>query len=144
MGQLGFSPAIDVRPGYWCDMWGHRPFRHPNKTRGIKIWVLCDAKSSYAWNMQVHTDKPAGAPPEKNQGMRVVLDMTEGLQGKTVTCDNFFLHKLLVWSCWEGRCTCWEQVWASPCTGDKKKQGSVFIKVCLHWDTCSGVLSWQK
>lgn len=26
----------------------------------------------------------------KNQGMRVVLDLTTGLQGQTVTCDNFF------------------------------------------------------
>ncbi|KAL4008747.1 hypothetical protein ACER0C_002599 [Sarotherodon galilaeus] len=49
----------------------------PNKPAkyGIKIWAACDAKSSYAWNMQ---------------GMRVVLQMSEGLQGHNITCDNFF------------------------------------------------------
>ncbi|XP_051566193.1 piggyBac transposable element-derived protein 4-like isoform X2 [Myxocyprinus asiaticus] len=35
--------------------------------------------------MQVHTGKL-----EKNQGMRVVLDVTDGLRGHNVTCDNFF------------------------------------------------------
>uniref|UniRef100_A0A671U995 PiggyBac transposable element-derived protein domain-containing protein n=1 Tax=Sparus aurata TaxID=8175 RepID=A0A671U995_SPAAU len=66
----------------------------PNKPAryGIKIWVACDSKSSYAWKMQVYTGKPTAGGSEKNQGMRVVLDVTEGLTGghKTVTCDNFF------------------------------------------------------
>ncbi|XP_008423828.1 piggyBac transposable element-derived protein 4-like [Poecilia reticulata] len=70
------------------------PFRQyvPNKPAkyGIKIWAACDAKSSYAWNMQIYTGKPLRGPPEKNQGMLVVLEMTEGLQGHNITCDNFF------------------------------------------------------
>lgn len=58
---------------------------------GIKTWVACDARSSYAWKMQVYTGKPAaGGAPEKNQGMRVTLDLTKGLRGRNVTCDNFF------------------------------------------------------
>ncbi|XP_044045463.1 piggyBac transposable element-derived protein 4-like [Siniperca chuatsi] len=57
---------------------------------GIKIWVTCDALTSYAWNMQIYTGKSEGSAPEVNQGKRVVLDMTDGLQGHTVTCDNFF------------------------------------------------------
>ncbi|XP_035983471.1 piggyBac transposable element-derived protein 1-like [Fundulus heteroclitus] len=57
---------------------------------GIKSWVACDAKSSYAWKMQVYTGKSTSGCPEKNQGMRVVLDVTEGLRGHNVTCDNFF------------------------------------------------------
>ena len=57
---------------------------------GLKIWVACDAQTSYAWNMQVYTGKPLNGQPEKNQGRRVVLEMTEGLRGHTVTCDNFF------------------------------------------------------
>ncbi|XP_042609958.1 piggyBac transposable element-derived protein 4-like, partial [Cyprinus carpio] len=57
---------------------------------GLKIWAACDARTSYAWNMQVYTGKPRGGQPERNQGMRVVLDLTTGLQGHTVTCDNFF------------------------------------------------------
>nr|XP_033938629.1 piggyBac transposable element-derived protein 4-like [Pseudochaenichthys georgianus] len=57
---------------------------------GIKIWANCDVKSSYAWRLQVYTGKAAGSRPEVNQGMRVVLEMTEGLQGHIITCDNLF------------------------------------------------------
>ncbi|XP_071058627.1 piggyBac transposable element-derived protein 4-like [Pseudochaenichthys georgianus] len=56
---------------------------------GIHIWANCDVKSSYAWRLQVYAGKAAGSPSEVNQGMRVVLEMTEGLQGHIITCDNF-------------------------------------------------------
>ncbi|XP_053351170.1 piggyBac transposable element-derived protein 4-like [Clarias gariepinus] len=73
---------------------GRCPFRQymPSKPSkyGIKIWAACDAKSSYAWNMQVYTGKLPGGASEKNQGIRVVLEMSEGLQGHNITCDNFF------------------------------------------------------
>ena len=45
--------------------------------------------------MQIYIGKPAGGTSEKDQGMRVVLDMTEGLQGKTITCDNFLTSHAL-------------------------------------------------
>ena len=78
---------------------GRCPFRQyiPSKPAkyGIKIWAACDATSSYAWNLQVYTGKPVGGAPEKNQGMRVVQELTEGLSGHNITCDNFFTsHKL--------------------------------------------------
>ncbi len=38
----------------------------------------------------MYTGKSPGETPEKNQGMRVVLDMAEGLNGHSITCDNFF------------------------------------------------------
>lgn len=57
---------------------------------GLKIWAACDSATSYCWNMQIYTGKPAGGQPERNQGKRVVLDITQGLQGHIVTCDNFF------------------------------------------------------
>nr|XP_046159380.1 piggyBac transposable element-derived protein 4-like [Oncorhynchus gorbuscha]XP_046159383.1 piggyBac transposable element-derived protein 4-like [Oncorhynchus gorbuscha] len=57
---------------------------------GLKIWVACDAQSSYAWKMQVFTGKPTSGGPEKNQEMRVVVDVTDGLRGHDVTCDHFF------------------------------------------------------
>ncbi|KRZ84283.1 PiggyBac transposable element-derived protein 4 [Trichinella sp. T8] len=57
---------------------------------GIKFWVACCSKSSYAWNMQICTGKPSSGTRKKNQGMRVVLDMVKGLKGHNVTCDNFF------------------------------------------------------
>ena len=43
---------------------------------GIKSWV--------------YTGKPSGRRPERGQGLRVVLDVTEGLHGRNVTCDNYF------------------------------------------------------
>lgn len=73
---------------------GKCPFRQyiPSKPGkyGIKIWAACDAKTSYAWNLQIYTGKAASGIPEKNQGKRVVLNMTAGLQGHNITCDNFF------------------------------------------------------
>ncbi|CAI5677988.1 unnamed protein product [Oreochromis niloticus] len=80
---------------------GRCPFRQymPNKPAryGIKIWVACDARSSYAWKMQVYTGKPdKRGPPEKHLAARVVLDLTEGLTpGRNVTCDNFFTSREL-------------------------------------------------
>uniref|UniRef100_A0A1A7Y6J1 PiggyBac transposable element-derived protein domain-containing protein n=1 Tax=Iconisemion striatum TaxID=60296 RepID=A0A1A7Y6J1_9TELE len=58
---------------------------------GIKLWVVCDVASSYAWGMLPYLGKVTpDAPPEKGQGKRVVLELTEGLPGRTVTTDNFF------------------------------------------------------
>lgn len=54
---------------------------------GLKIWAVCDVETSYAWRLQVCK---AGDRAEVNQGMRVALELTEGLQGNVVTCDNFF------------------------------------------------------
>ncbi|XP_026175349.1 piggyBac transposable element-derived protein 4-like [Mastacembelus armatus] len=74
----------------------------PNKPAkyGLKLWVACDAKSSYAWRMQAYTGKEAvtasksteraAAKTEVNLASRVVLDLTRGLEHRLVTCDNFF------------------------------------------------------
>lgn len=74
---------------------GRCPFRQyiPSKPAkyGIKFWVLCDSTTSYVWNIQPYTGKEVGAVPERNQGMRVVLDLTVGLKGHNVTADNFFI-----------------------------------------------------
>ncbi|XP_024151020.1 piggyBac transposable element-derived protein 4-like [Oryzias melastigma] len=78
-GRSSFKVYIPSKPGKY----------------GIKIWAACDAKSSYAWNMQVYMGKPSTGRAEKNQGMRVVLDMTTGLQGHNITCDNFFTSHAL-------------------------------------------------
>uniref|UniRef100_A0A3Q3J2G5 PiggyBac transposable element-derived protein domain-containing protein n=1 Tax=Monopterus albus TaxID=43700 RepID=A0A3Q3J2G5_MONAL len=73
---------------------GHCPFRQymPSKPAkyGIKIWAACDAVTSYAWNLQVYTGKLEGGVSERNQGMRVVLDLSQNLKGHNITCDNFF------------------------------------------------------
>lgn len=57
---------------------------------GIKIWAACYSSTSYAWNMQIYTGRDRNCRPEINQGQRVVLDLTEGLENRTVTTDNFF------------------------------------------------------
>ncbi|XP_036958596.1 piggyBac transposable element-derived protein 4-like [Acanthopagrus latus] len=78
---------------------GRCPFKQymPSKPSkyGIKIWATCDASTSYAWKMQVYTGKSADGVPEKNQGKRVVLEMTAGLKGHNITCDNFFTSDTL-------------------------------------------------
>lgn len=63
----------------------------PNKPAryGIKIWALVDVPTSYAWNMKIYSGKE-GASRETGQGKRVVLHLTEGLEGHTVTKDSFF------------------------------------------------------
>lgn len=40
--------------------------------------------------MQVYTGNPINGRSEKKQGMCVELDMTVGLKGHNITCDNFF------------------------------------------------------
>lgn len=52
---------------------------------GMKIWATCDARTCYAWNMQVYTGKPADGVPEKNQGKHVVLETAAGLKGYNIT-----------------------------------------------------------
>lgn len=78
---------------------GRSPFTQyiPSKPAkyGIKIWVCTDAKTFYAYNMQVYAGRDRNCAPEVNQGERVVLELTEGLNGRNVTCDNFFTsHRL--------------------------------------------------
>lgn len=73
-GRCQFRQYIPKKPGKY----------------GLKMWVTCDVQTSYAWRVSLYTGRSAGEPAEKNQGRRVVLDMTEGLRGVTVTCDNFF------------------------------------------------------
>lgn len=67
---------------------------------GLKIWVTVDVATSYAWRCDIYLGK-TGDAAEVGQGKRVVMEMTEGLQGVTVTCDNFFtsysLAQELLW-----------------------------------------------
>ena len=75
-GRVGFKTYIPTKPGKY----------------GIKIWVLADAKkNSYLCNAQIYTGKHANTV-EKNQGERVVLQLSDPFchKGRTITCDNFF------------------------------------------------------
>lgn len=64
----------------------------PNKPDryGIKNWVCTDAKTYYVCNIQDYVGRDRNCTQEVRQGERVVMDMTEGLDGRNVTCDNFF------------------------------------------------------
>jgi hypothetical protein len=74
---------------------GRCPFKQyiPSKRAkyGIKIWTICDSNTSYVLKAQIYTGKEQGAAPEKNQGMRVVSDLTSELRGHNVTCNNLFM-----------------------------------------------------
>jgi hypothetical protein len=75
-GRCPFKQYIPSKPGKY----------------GIKIWTLCDSKTSYVCNMQIYCGRNNGEGREQNQGERVVMDMVRGLDrsGRNVTCDNFF------------------------------------------------------
>ncbi|KRZ02803.1 hypothetical protein T11_16299 [Trichinella zimbabwensis] len=60
-----------------------------------KVWTLYNAKTSYAWSMQIYTGKRSSLIREKNQVMPAMLHLTAGLKENNVTCDNFFTsHEL--------------------------------------------------
>ncbi|XP_049927217.1 piggyBac transposable element-derived protein 4-like [Epinephelus moara] len=92
---LMFNPGVDICVDEQlvpyrgrCEFRQYMPMKPARY--GLKMWVTCDVQTSYAWRVSVYTGREAGAPAERNQGRRVVLEMTEGLRGVTVTCDNFF------------------------------------------------------
>ena len=46
---------------------------------GIKMWAICKANTSYAWKMQVYSEKNPAVGREVNQGTRVVKDLVKKL-----------------------------------------------------------------
>jgi hypothetical protein len=74
---------------------GRAPFKQyiPKKPGkyGIKLWMLCDSKTSYDYNLQVYTGRTVGQEREQNQGERVVLELTRGMEGsgRNITTENF-------------------------------------------------------
>ncbi|XP_055306906.1 piggyBac transposable element-derived protein 1-like, partial [Sitodiplosis mosellana] len=89
--SLGDSVTVDEQ---LIPYRGKSPFTQyiPSKPYkyGIKVWALCDSYTYYAYNMQIYTGRGVNQERERNQGQRVVLDLTEGLSGCNVTCDSLF------------------------------------------------------
>lgn len=58
---------------------------------GLKIFWVCDAKTSYPITGQLYTGKGPGGP-ERDQGQRVVRDLCYQFKGsgRNITMDNFF------------------------------------------------------
>ena len=63
---------------------------------GMKAWVAADVKTQFCLNYQIYLGKESeNAPPERNQGEKVVLDLVGKYRGRNVTTDNFFTTKNL-------------------------------------------------
>ncbi|XP_061159128.1 39S ribosomal protein L12, mitochondrial isoform X3 [Syngnathus typhle] len=60
------------------------------KTLNIQDVAMMPTGGTAAPGPQIYTGKSASGIPERKQGKRVVLDLTTGLQGHNITCDNFF------------------------------------------------------
>jgi hypothetical protein len=58
---------------------------------GVKIWIAADVETSYCLNFQVYTGKE-GRLPEVGQGTRVVVELSDFMNGsgRNCTADNFF------------------------------------------------------
>lgn len=116
---------------------------------GIKIWAACDAKTSYCFNMQVYTGKPAGAQHEKNLSKRTVLEMMNDLQGHIVTCDNCFYvlcswHRAPAEKNKDGRNDSKEQARAAKCTDKLKRPGQIYKSTKRHTTSCPTVRKKKK
>lgn len=74
-GRCPFKMYIPSKPGKY----------------GIKLWALCDTTSYYCLNLQPYIGR-LGNVPERRQGERVVLDLTDMLtgSGRHLYMDNFF------------------------------------------------------
>lgn len=60
---------------------------------GIKVWWVCDAKSSYPIKGIIYTGRSTTGEREKNLGEKVVKDRGCALfkgSGRNITCDNLF------------------------------------------------------
>ncbi|XP_048860681.1 piggyBac transposable element-derived protein 4-like [Brienomyrus brachyistius] len=90
MYNLGHDATIDELP---VPFTGRCSFKqktlHPSARCGLKLWVLCDAKTSYCWKVDVHTRKTPEEAKENSLTKRVVLDLSEGLRGQNITANNF-------------------------------------------------------
>lgn len=72
---------------------------------GIKIFWVCDAKTSYPLQGHIYTGKQTDGQRQTNIGERTVLDLVAPYKntGRTITMDNFFTGKYIresFESCW--------------------------------------------
>nr|XP_047129659.1 piggyBac transposable element-derived protein 4-like [Hydra vulgaris] len=76
-GRCPFKMFIPTKPGKY----------------GMKIWILCDAETSYCINLQPYIGRVNGVR-DVGQGTRVVLELTDHLNGsgRHITADNFFTN----------------------------------------------------
>lgn len=75
-GRCSFKVFIPSKPGKY----------------GVKLWILADSSTSYCLNIQPYLGRQPGAQPDRGQGQRVVLELTDYMtgSGRHITADNFF------------------------------------------------------
>jgi hypothetical protein len=80
-GRCPFKMFIPSKPGKY----------------GMKVWMLCDAESSYCINLQPYIGRTMGVR-DVGQGTRVVLELTDHItgSGRHITGDNFFTNITLL------------------------------------------------
>lgn len=62
---------------------------------GIKLWLICDSRTSYAFMCIIYTGRPIGGERQRNVGENVVLSLIRPiddatLHGRNVVTDRFF------------------------------------------------------
>ena len=80
-GRLSFRQYMPAKPIKW----------------GIKVWVLCESDTGYAYNMQVYTGKVEGRQ-EKGMAYRVCMDLLVPVRGTnlSVYMDNLYTSVTLL------------------------------------------------
>lgn len=64
---------------------------------GIKIWIACDSKTWYVYNLEVYAGGDWNSAIVMNTGEMLVLRITDGVNGRNVRCDNYFTsHSLTI------------------------------------------------
>lgn len=62
---------------------------------GLKFWFLCYNETSYVWYIQPFHGTSRNRSREKDEGLRVVIDMSYCLKGYNITSDNLFFSYTL-------------------------------------------------
>lgn len=69
----------------------YMPNKHHHKF-GVKMWLLCEADTGYAYHMIMYTGRRPGQPRQDNQGYKVVMGLMDPIldRGHHLFVDNFF------------------------------------------------------
>ena len=96
--------------------------------------------------MQVYTGKLSGGRPERRQGLRVVLDVTEGLHGSNVTCYNYFTSYELARQLLESKITVVGTLWKNKPehpTGSCRRMTARWPLVVFH-NILNAFVIWRE
>ena len=69
----------------------YMPNKHHHKF-GIKLWMLCEASTGYAYHMNMYRGRKRGEPPEENATYNIVMRLMNPILdlGYHVFLDNYF------------------------------------------------------